>query len=155
LPPFTSAPVSLAQDSHGVDTQLTIVYYYTRTTAQHHTTQLAKTKTHIQKANINGKQKIASVIQRLTIEVHSHVMRNAHDEGTEILEMTIEQRRFFEELKFDHVTVVTFLVGSVVVEREMRFESVSVSKVRSYCNWNATQTQHKHKQSTSSSSLTN
>mmetsp|Transcript_14173 Transcript_14173/g.30294 ORF Transcript_14173/g.30294 Transcript_14173/m.30294 type:complete len:344 (-) Transcript_14173:163-1194(-) len=60
----------------------------------------------IQKSDIAWERKVLTVIQRLVIEVGSHVMRDAHDEGPEILEVTIEGGGLFEELKFDHVSVV-------------------------------------------------
>mmetsp|Transcript_27381 Transcript_27381/g.49368 ORF Transcript_27381/g.49368 Transcript_27381/m.49368 type:complete len:534 (-) Transcript_27381:399-2000(-) len=60
----------------------------------------------VQKANIARQAKVLSIHQRLVIEVRPHVMRDAHDEGSEVLEMTVERGGLFEELKFDHVAVV-------------------------------------------------
>ena len=44
--------------------------------------------------------------ESLVIEVRPHVMRDGNDVRSEILEMAIERRRLFEELEFDHVTVM-------------------------------------------------
>jgi hypothetical protein len=53
--------------------------------------------------------------ESLVIEVRPHVMRDGNDVRSEILEMAIERRRLFEELEFDHVTVMAVVVVVVVV----------------------------------------
>jgi len=62
--------------------------------------------THIQEANIPRQFEVVSLFQRLVVKVGAHVMGDAHDKSSEILEVAVERVGLFEELKLDHVSIV-------------------------------------------------
>ena len=45
--------------------------------------------------------------QRLVIEIGSHVMSNADNKCAKVIKVAVKRRRFFENLVFYHVAVVT------------------------------------------------
>ena len=67
----------------------------------------AEKQTHIQKAHVSRQSEISPMSQRLIIEISSHVMGNTNDESSKIFEVAVKRGRFFEELEFYHVAIVT------------------------------------------------
>ena len=59
----------------------------------HHNINRYKPTIHLQKANIAPYAKVICIYQHLVIEVRPHVMQDAHDEGSKVLEVTVEQGR--------------------------------------------------------------
>ena len=65
-----------------------------------------KQQTHVQKSDIARQRKVVPVHQRLIIKVRTHIMRYTNYVRAQILKMTIQRRRLFEEGEFDHVSIV-------------------------------------------------
>lgn len=82
------------------------ILYNEYTTSNRYILYITKKQTHVQKSDIAGQRKVIPVHQRLIIEVRAHIMRYTNDVRAQILKMTIQRRRLFEEGEFDHVSIV-------------------------------------------------